>query len=76
MLAQPLSPIIIRSVGQPTPEVSLLDVLVQAMGLVGVLVLTAVVLGLALGGIFILVKKRREATGEDEGNYGFKLTPD
>jgi hypothetical protein len=55
----PPSPIIVRIVGPPTESVSLGDVLLQALGITGVLTLIAVVSGLLLGVLFILMRSRR-----------------
>jgi hypothetical protein len=57
----PASPIIVRVVGPPTDAVSLSDVLLQAIGLTGALTVVALVMGLVLGGLFILFRIRRPA---------------
>lgn len=57
----PTSPIIVRVADPPTSPVGLGDVVVQAVGLTGALTLIAIVLGLVLGGLFILVRIRRPA---------------
>jgi ABC-type amino acid transport system permease subunit len=72
MLFGPVTPIIIRSVGQPTDEVGVMDVLLQALGLTGALLLASLLLGLVLGGIFIAMRKRRGSIA-DGNDYGFKL---
>ena len=58
MIAPP-SPIIVRVVGPPTESATLGDVILQALGIAGVLTLIAVVFGLVLGGLFILMRIRR-----------------
>ncbi|MEK6630574.1 MAG: hypothetical protein AABY89_07555 [Acidobacteriota bacterium] len=57
---RPFTPVIIKVVAPPTPEVSVVDVLVGALGLTGVLVLGSLVLGLAVGGVLIVYKRWRD----------------
>ena len=53
-------PVMVRVVEEPVRSATVGDVLLGAIGLTGVLILCAVLLGLALGGILIGVKKYRE----------------
>ena len=56
------NPIVVHVVQQPVESTSLADVLIGAIGLTGALVLLAVVLGGAFGGILIglkLLRRRR-----------------
>lgn len=55
---------IIRLVEQPAPEVTVVDVIVGALGIAGLMTLAAVVLGLALGWLFILRSRRRGIEAE------------
>lgn len=57
MLTQ--NPIIVQVVQQPIESTSLADVLIGAIGLTGALVLLAVLLGGALGGLLIGIKLLR-----------------
>ncbi|MEO8077354.1 MAG: hypothetical protein ABI818_13565 [Acidobacteriota bacterium] len=50
------SPIIVRVIPSPVESTTIVDVLVGAIGLTGVLVMAAVLLGLILGGILIGLK--------------------
>jgi hypothetical protein len=50
------SPIIVRVIGPPTESVTLGDVILQAIGLTGVITLIALVFGLLLGGVFIYLR--------------------
>ena len=60
MLLSALSqPVMVRVIEQPVDSTSVADVLIGAIGLTGVLVLVAVLLGAALGGLLIGVKKLR-----------------
>ena len=56
VLAQP---VIVRVIETPVKSTSVGDVLIGAIGLTGVLILVAVLLGAALGGLLIGVKKFR-----------------
>jgi len=56
VLAQP---VIVRVIETPAKSTSVGDVLIGAIGLTGVLILVAVLLGAALGGLLIGVKKIR-----------------
>lgn len=60
-------PIIVHVVQQPVDPTTVGDVLIGAFGLTGVLVLVAVVLGVALGGVLIGVKilRARYRVGPD-----------
>lgn len=55
---------IIRLVEQPAPEVTVVDVIVGALGIAGLMTLAAVVLGLALGWLFILRSRKRGIEAE------------
>ena len=50
---------IVSLVEQPAPEITVVDVIVGALGIAGVMTLAAVVLGVALGWILIARKRRR-----------------
>ena len=52
-------PVIVRVIETPAKSTSVGDVLIGAIGLTGVLILVAVLLGAALGGLLIGVKKFR-----------------
>lgn len=56
---QPSNPIIVRVVEEPAKETTVVDVLLGSIGLTGLLLLIALVAGLALGGFFVWIKKRR-----------------
>ena len=48
-----------RVIGPPTDAITLGDVILQALGLTGVITLGAVVFGLLLGGAFIYLRSHR-----------------
>ena len=52
-------PVIVRLVEQPVQDTSVGDVIIGAIGLTGLLLVTAALLGVLLGGILISVKKLR-----------------
>jgi hypothetical protein len=56
---QQQTPIIVQVIEQPADETTVADILIGSLGLTGVLLLTAIVLGAILGGILIGVKKVR-----------------
>jgi hypothetical protein len=67
----------VRIVEQPVRGTTISDVIVGSIGLVGVLLLTALVLGLLLGGGLILVKRLTARDGLDARNEAeaFRVTP-
>jgi hypothetical protein len=64
------SPIMISVVEQPVAETTVADVLLGAMGLTGVLILTALALGLVLGGLIVAFKRFRERGRTDGPRAG------
>ena len=67
--AQPLTPLIVKVVERPAKEISVADILVGSVGIIGLFLLGAALLGLAMGGVFILFRRWRD--GRDDG-----ATPD
>ena len=56
-------PIVVRVIEEPIESTTAADILLGAIGLTGVLVLVAVVLGGVLGAILILIKRVRARWG-------------
>jgi hypothetical protein len=56
---QPANPIVVRVIEEPVESTGVSDILIGALGLTGVLLLAALLLGLVLGGILIGVKHLR-----------------
>ncbi|HXH06573.1 MAG TPA: hypothetical protein VNI83_08280 [Vicinamibacterales bacterium] len=54
-------PLIVRVVEPPVEEATVADVLLGALGLTGVLLIVALLLGLLLGGLFVGVARLRAA---------------
>lgn len=60
LYAQQGSPVMVRVIERPVDSTTVADVLLGSIGLVGVLILVAVLLGAVLGGLLIGVRKLRE----------------
>ena len=58
---QPVTPIIVKVVSDPTPQVTVVDVLVNALGLTGAIVAGSFVLG-GIVGILLIAYSRWKAT--------------
>ncbi len=60
-------PIVVEVVKQPpvAPEITMADVVVGAFGLVGVVIVSALIAGVIVGGLFIWIKRSREAKATD-----------
>ena len=65
LLLQQPNPIIVQVVQQPVESTGLADVLIGAIGLTGALVLLAILLGAAFGGVLIGVKMLRRRANLD-----------
>ena len=63
------APVMVRVIQTPAEETSVADVLIGSIGLTGVLVLIAILLGAILGGVLIGVKKFR-------AKYNLEAVPD
>ena len=59
MFLQAGQPILVRVVEQPVRDTSIADVIIGAVGLTGLLLITAALLGAVLGGILIGIKLLR-----------------
>ena len=64
---QPVTPVIVKVVSDPTPQVSVVDVLVDALGLTGVIVAGSFVLGGVVGVLLIAYKRWRAARLDEAG---------
>ena len=67
----------VRVVEQPVRETTISDVIFGSIGLVGVLLLVALLLGVVLGGGLILVKRLTARDGLDAAGdaKSFRVTP-
>ena len=65
---QPIIPTIVKVVPPPTEQVGVLDVMVGALGLTGLIAVGSIVLGGALGAVIIYYKIRRRNRGAADGD--------
>ena len=56
MVLQPVTPVVVRVVEEPTRETSVADILLGAVGFVGFVLVAAAVVGILAGGLFILYR--------------------
>jgi hypothetical protein len=56
LLEPPITPLIVKIVGAPTPELGVGDILVQSLGLTGLILVGSFLFGLVVGGLFIAFK--------------------
>jgi hypothetical protein len=64
-----VTPIIIEVVEEPTQGLGMIDVTLAAFGLTGVIMISALVVGLAAGALFVWFRGRRPVTTiEARGN--------
>ena len=70
-------PIIVRVVEQPVHETTISDVILGSLGLVGVMVLSALLLGLLLGGALVVYKRMTARDGLDAAGdaQNLRVTP-
>jgi ABC-type dipeptide/oligopeptide/nickel transport system permease component len=61
---QPLTPVIVKVVSDPTPQVTVVDVLVDALGLTGLIVAGSFVLG-GVVGVLLIAYSRWKAERSD-----------
>jgi hypothetical protein len=66
---QPAQPILVRVIEEPVETTGIGDIVVGALGLTGVMLLAALILGATLGGILIAIKRIR-------AKYNLEPVPD
>ena len=64
---QPLTPVIVKVVSDPTPQVTVVDVLVDALGLTGLIVAGSFVLGGVVGVLLIVYSRWKAARSDRPG---------
>ena len=76
-MQQTPAPVIVRVVEQPVHETTISDVIFGSLGLVGVLLVAAAIMGLLLGGGLILFKRLRHRDGldPDDDAGAYRVTP-
>ena len=75
---QRAEPIIVRVVEEPVHETTISDVIVGSLGLVGVMLVSALLLGLLLGGALVVYKRLTSRDGLDAAGdaQALRVTPD
>jgi hypothetical protein len=67
---QPVTPVIVKVVPAPTPEVGVVDILVGSLGLTGLIVVASLLVGLVVGGALIAYSRwrinRRAGNGDSD----------
>ena len=61
--AQPITPVIVKVVSDPTPQVTVVDVIVGALGLTGLILVGSLLVGGLVGGLLIAYGRRQSARG-------------
>ena len=76
-MLQQAPPIIVRVVEQPVHETTFSDVIFGSLGLVGVMLLAAALMGVLLGGGLIAWKRlrRRDSLDPDDHAGSVRVTP-
>ena len=71
--AIPVTPVVRTGIQQPSPEVGMVDVVVAAFGLIGVIMAAAVAAGLLAGIGYVWFRKRHAVTTIEArgGNHNF-----
>ena len=71
--AIPVTPVVRTGIQQPSPEVGMVDVVVAAFGLLGVIMAAAVAAGLLAGVGYVWFRKRHAVTTIEArgGNHNF-----
>jgi ABC-type phosphate transport system permease subunit len=77
MVGQRSDPIIVRVVEQPVHETGISDVILGSLGLVGVMLVCALILGALLGGGLVLYKRltARDGIDPDHDAESLRVTP-
>ena len=72
---QSAQPIIVRVMEEPVKSTSVSDILIGALGLTGMMLVAALLLGLLLGGILIGIKKLRAKYDLEPESDALRVTP-
>jgi hypothetical protein len=77
-----VTPFVVQSVGKPTRETSVYDILIGSVGLIGAILIGALLFGILLGVLLVTVRILRDKFGSPDGHGGgtslhlSSLTPD
>ncbi len=73
--AQPFTPVIVKMIDQPAKEISVADILMGSVGITGIFLIGAALLGFVLGGMFILYRRWQASRDVDNpADNAFRLT--
>ncbi len=61
LLLQPVTPIVVKVVGEPPKDIGVIDIIFGSLGITGLMLLGSGLLGLLLGFLFIWVRRRMSA---------------
>ena len=71
---QPFTPTIVQIMpGEPAAEVTMIDVALAAFGVIGVIMVAAVIAGLSAGALFIWYRSKRPVTIIEERGHQHNL---
>ena len=71
---QPITPTIVQIVpGEPAAEVTMIDVALAAFGVIGVIMVAAVIAGLSAGALFIWYRSKRAVSIIEERGHQHNL---
>ncbi len=68
-----MTPIIVKMIDKPAKDISVADILMGSVGITGIFLIGAAILGIVLGGLFILYR-RWQVSREDQVGDAFQLT--
>lgn len=71
---QPVTPIIVKITGEPPKDIGVIDIIFGSLGITGLILVGSALLGVLLGAVIILIRKRlsaREPTHAPSSAYGF-----
>ncbi len=69
----PVTPIIIKVVPPATPEVTVVDIVLNSLGLTGAILIGSLLLGGMLGLLFIWISRRRRERGNEKDSDAVEL---
>ena len=70
-----MTPVIVKMIDKPAKEISVADILMGSVGITGIFLIGAALLGFALGGLFILYRRwQASRSGDTDADGAFQLT--
>ena len=77
-IVQPVQPVIVRVIDPPTQELGIGQIILQALGLTGIILVASLLLGIAAGALIIWLRVRQARTrlaGEAGDQIRLRLEP-